>query len=194
MSASPPFLPYGKQVIDDDDIAAVAETLRSDFLTTGPVVEAFEQRLREITGAEHALAVANGTAALHLAAMALDLGPGDLAVVPTMTFLATANAARYVGADVVFADVDPRTGLLMPEPWLRHSNAAASGCGRYSRFISMARPPTCRRSGKFPAPGTWPSSKTPATPSAAFRRHRPARRRPSAAVATAPCRSFLSIR
>ena len=115
MSASPPILPYGKQVIDDDDIAAVAETLRSDFLTTGPVVEAFEQRLREITGAEHALAVANGTAALHLAAMALDLGPGDLAVVPTMTFLATANAARYVGADVVFADVDPRTGLLTPE-------------------------------------------------------------------------------
>ncbi len=109
------FLPYGKHCIEDDDIEAVAETLRSDFLTTGPKVDAFERRLAEITGAKHAIAVSNGTAALHLAAMALDLGPGDFVVVPTLTFLATANAARYVGAEVIFADVDPKTGLLTPD-------------------------------------------------------------------------------
>jgi UDP-4-amino-4,6-dideoxy-N-acetyl-beta-L-altrosamine transaminase len=112
MADTEPFLPYGKHCIEDDDIEAVAETLRSDFLTTGPKVEAFELRLAEITGAKHAIAVSNGTAALHLAAMALDLGPGDAVVVPTLTFLATANATRYVGAEVIFADVDPKTGLL----------------------------------------------------------------------------------
>jgi len=112
MTASLPFLPYGRHSIDDDDIAAVVEVLQSDFLTTGPTVAAFEQSLAEATGAEHAIAVSNGTAALHLAAIALDLGPGDSVIVPTLTFLATANAARYVGAEVVFADVDPSTGLL----------------------------------------------------------------------------------
>ena len=110
-----PFIPYGRQRIEDDDIVAVADVLRSDFLTTGPVVEAFEQKLLEITGAEHAVSCSSGTSALHLAAMALDLKPGDHAVVSAMTFLATANAARYVGAEVTFADVDPDTGLMTPE-------------------------------------------------------------------------------
>ena len=110
-----PFIPYGRQRIEDDDIAAVADVLKSDFLTTGPVVEAFEQKLAEITGAGHAVSCSSGTSALHLAAMALDLKPGDHAVVSAMTFLATANAARYVGAEVTFADVDPDTGLMTPE-------------------------------------------------------------------------------
>ncbi len=114
-SPKPPLQPYGRHHIDDDDIAAVVEVLRGDFLTTGPVVEAFEARLSEITGARHAVVVSSGTSALHLAAIAADLGPGDVAVVPTLTFLATANAARYVGADVVFADVDADTGLLTAE-------------------------------------------------------------------------------
>lgn len=114
-SDKPPIQPYGRHHIDDDDIAAVVEVLRGDFLTTGPVVEAFEARLAEITGARHAVVVSSGTAALHLAAIAADLGPGDVAIVPTLTFLATANAARYVGADVVFADVDADTGLLTGE-------------------------------------------------------------------------------
>jgi len=112
MPGDRPFLPYGRQRIEDDDIAAVAAVLNSDFLTTGPVVEAFEAKLTEITGAADAVSCSSGTAALHLAALALGLGPGDTAVVPAMTFLATANAARYVGADVVFADVDPETGLM----------------------------------------------------------------------------------
>ena len=112
MSIDRPFLRYGRQRIEDDDIAAVADVLKSDFLTTGPVVEAFEAKLADITGAEHAVSCSSGTSALHLAAMALDLQPGDHAVVSAMTFLATANAARCVGAEVTFADVDPDTGLM----------------------------------------------------------------------------------
>jgi UDP-4-amino-4,6-dideoxy-N-acetyl-beta-L-altrosamine transaminase len=106
------YLPYGRQVIEDDDIAAVAEALRADYLTTGPTVEAFEGAFAEAVGAAHAVVCNSGTAALHLAAMALDLKEGDWLVVPSLTFLATANAARYVGAEVLFADVDPETGLL----------------------------------------------------------------------------------
>jgi len=109
------FLPYGRQSIDEDDIAAVAAVLRGDWLTQGPAVEAFERALAVRTGAAHAVACANGTAALHLACLALGLGPGDAVVVPSITFLATANAARYVGAEVAFADVDPDTGLMRVE-------------------------------------------------------------------------------
>ena len=114
-----PFLPYGRQLIEDDDIAAVADVLRSDYLTTGPVVDAFEAKLAEIAGARHAISVSSGTAALHVAALAAGLKPGDIAVVPTMTFLATANAALYAGAEVRFADVDPDTGLLTAETFER---------------------------------------------------------------------------
>jgi len=108
-------LPYGRQTIEDDDIAAVAEALKADFLTTGPAVEAFENAFAETVGAGHAVACANGTAALHLAMLALGVGPGDVVIAPTITFLATANCARYVGAEVVFADVDPDTGLMTPD-------------------------------------------------------------------------------
>ena len=109
------FLPYGRQSIDEDDIAAVAEALRADFLTTGPRVEAFEAAFAETVGARYAVACSNGTAALHLAMMALDVGPGEAVIVPSITFLATANCARFVGAEVVFADVDPDSGLMTPE-------------------------------------------------------------------------------
>jgi UDP-4-amino-4,6-dideoxy-N-acetyl-beta-L-altrosamine transaminase len=109
---TPAFLPYGRQLIEDDDVAAVAAALRADYLTTGPRVEAFERAFAERVGAAHAVACSSGTAALHLSAIALDLGPGDWLVVPSMTFLATANAARFVGAEVQFADVDADTGLI----------------------------------------------------------------------------------
>lgn len=108
-------LPYGRQTIDDDDIAAVADALRGDFLTTGPTVEAFERAFAETVGARHAVACANGTAALHLAMLALKVQPGEVVIAPSITFLATANCARYVGADVIFADVDPASGLMTPE-------------------------------------------------------------------------------
>jgi UDP-4-amino-4,6-dideoxy-N-acetyl-beta-L-altrosamine transaminase len=109
------FLPYARQQIDGDDIEAVNSVLRADYLTTGPATEAFEAELANITGAAHAISCSSGTAALHLAALALELGPGDKVIVPTITFLATANAARFVGAEVVFSDVDPATGLMTPE-------------------------------------------------------------------------------
>ena len=114
MGEAPPFLPYGRQLVDEDDIAAVTEVLRGDWLTTGPMVERLEEAVRGYIGAEHAVACANGTAALHLATMALGLGPGDKVIVPAVTFLATANAATYVGAEVVFADCDAGDGLMGP--------------------------------------------------------------------------------
>lgn len=109
------FLPYGHQVIDDDDVAAVTAVLRGDFLTTGPTVAQFEAAFAQRMGARYAIACNSGTAALHLATMAIGLGPGDAAVVPSLTFLATANAVRFTGAEVVFTDVDPTTGLLTAE-------------------------------------------------------------------------------
>lgn len=110
-----PFLPYGRQTIEDDDVAAVAAALRADFLTTGPTVEAFETAFKRKVGAGHAIAVANGTATLHLAMLALGVGEGEVCIAPSVTFLATANCARYVGAEVVFADVDPDSGLMTPD-------------------------------------------------------------------------------
>ncbi len=106
------FLPYGRQQIGEDDVAAVAQVLRGAHLTTGPKVADFEQALGQATGAAHAVVCSSGTAALHLAAMALDFGPGDKVVVPALTFLATANVVRMTGAEVVFADVNPGIGLM----------------------------------------------------------------------------------
>jgi UDP-4-amino-4,6-dideoxy-N-acetyl-beta-L-altrosamine transaminase len=108
------FLPYGRQSIDQADVEAVTRALRSDFLTTGPLVHEFETAFASACGGAYAVASNSGTAALHLAALALQLGPGDSAIVPSVTFLATANAVRMTGADVFFADVDPDTGLLTP--------------------------------------------------------------------------------
>lgn len=105
-------IPYGRQYLDEADIEAVTQVLRGDWLTQGPSVGWFERAFAEHVGARHAVACANGTAALHLAMLALGIGPGDAVIVPSITFLATANAARYVGAEVAFADVDPDTGLL----------------------------------------------------------------------------------
>jgi perosamine synthetase len=107
-------LPYGKQWIDDDDIAAVVAVLRSDWLTTGPVVPEFEAAFAGLCDAAESVAVSSGTAGLHTAMYALGIGPGDDVIVPPLTFAATANAVLYVGATPVFADVDPGTLLLDP--------------------------------------------------------------------------------
>lgn len=106
------FLPYGRQCIDEDDIQAVANVLKSDFLTTGPAVEQFEAALAEKLEVKHAIVCSNGTTALHLAYLAYGVGEGDAVIVPSITFVATANAARMCGAEVVFADVDPDNGLM----------------------------------------------------------------------------------
>ena len=106
------FLPYGRQSIGGDDIAAVTRVLRGDYLTTGPEIPAFEAEFASAVGASHGVACNSATAALHMALAGLGIGQGDVCIVPSITFLATANAARYCGADVVFADVDPASGLL----------------------------------------------------------------------------------
>ena len=107
-------LPYGRQSIAQDDIDAVVEVLRGDWLTTGPKVPEFEEAFARFTGAAHAVAVCNGTAALHCAFAALGIGPGDEVIVPAITFVATANAVLYQGGTPVFADVDAGTLLLDP--------------------------------------------------------------------------------
>src|SRR5262249_16652920 len=101
------FLSYGRHSIEEDDIAAVSEVLRRDWLTGGPTVARFEAAFGAAVGAPHAIACSSGTAALHLAALALGIGPDDAVVVPAITFLASANAFRFQGAHIVFADVDP---------------------------------------------------------------------------------------
>jgi perosamine synthetase len=109
------YLPYGHQVISDEDVAAVGEALRSDWLTTGPRVPAFEGLLAEATGARHAVAFSSGTAALHGAAVAAGLGPGDEAITTPLTFVATANAILYAGATPRFADVTAGDLLISPD-------------------------------------------------------------------------------
>ncbi|MCH7727360.1 MAG: aminotransferase class I/II-fold pyridoxal phosphate-dependent enzyme, partial [Planctomycetes bacterium] len=107
-------LPYSRHRIDENDIAAVVEVLRSDWLTTGPKVEEFERALCSYTGARHAVAVSSGTAALHCAMYALGIGPRDEVIVPPITFAATANCVVFQGGTPVFADVLPDTLLIDP--------------------------------------------------------------------------------
>jgi UDP-4-amino-4,6-dideoxy-N-acetyl-beta-L-altrosamine transaminase len=113
MSSEPlPFLPYGRQTISEADIAAVVEVLRSPFLTQGPVAPAFEQAVATKVGARHGVAVNSATSALHIACLALGLGPGDRLWTSPITFVASANCGRYCGAAVDFVDIEPATGLM----------------------------------------------------------------------------------
>lgn len=107
-------IPYGRQSIDEDDIQAVVEVLRSDWLTTGPGVAQFEKAFADYVETDHAVAVSNGTAALHAAMYALNVRPGDEVIVPTITFVATANSIVYQGGTPVFADVNPTNLLIDP--------------------------------------------------------------------------------
>ncbi len=109
-----PPIPYARHEIDDADIAAVVAVLKGDWLTTGPLVGRFEEAFAAFVGAPRAVACSNGTAALHLAMLAAGIGPGDEVIVPALTFVATANAARYVGAKPVFADVHDDTLTIDP--------------------------------------------------------------------------------
>ena len=122
-------IPYGKHHIDEDDIQAVVNILRSNFLTQGPAVEAFENALAEYVGVKYAVAVSSGTAALHLAALAAGVGPRTSVVTSPITFVASANAARYCGGDMLFADIDPETVNMSPdalrEVLLKNSNVKA---------------------------------------------------------------------
>ena len=108
-------LSYGRQYIDEEDIQAVADTLRSDYLTCGPRIEQLEQKLCEVTGAKYCVAVSNGTAALHIAAMAAGVSEGDEVITTPITFAASANCALYCGARPVFADINPDTYNIDPD-------------------------------------------------------------------------------
>lgn len=105
-------IPYGKHTITEEDIDSVVEVLRSDFLTQGPKIPEFENSFAEFCGARYAAAVSNGTAALHLCALALDVKPGDVVVTTPITFVASANGFRYCGAEIKFCDIDPVTKLM----------------------------------------------------------------------------------
>jgi perosamine synthetase len=124
-------IPYGRQHIDERDVEAVVDVLRNGLLTQGPKVDAFEAAVREYVGAKYAVAVASGTAGLHLAAMAAGLGPGSALLTSPITFVATSNAALYTGARPTFADVDPTTVNLSPE-----ATRAALAASRDVRVVS----------------------------------------------------------
>lgn len=127
-------IPYGRQDVNEADIEAVVSVLRSDFLTQGPVVPRFEQAVARACGAAHAVAVSNATAALHLACLALGLGPGDLCWTSPITFVASANCARYCGAEVDFVDIDPQTRNLSIAA-LQHKLQQAERAGRLPKVL-----------------------------------------------------------
>ena len=112
MSSLDPYLPYGRQTVSEADIAAVEAVLRGPFLTQGPVVPAFEQGVASHVGVDHAVAMNSATSALHLACLALGLGPGDRLWTTPITFVASANCGRYCGAEVDFVDIDPANALM----------------------------------------------------------------------------------
>ncbi|MGO4917081.1 UDP-4-amino-4,6-dideoxy-N-acetyl-beta-L-altrosamine transaminase [Pseudogemmobacter sp. W21_MBD1_M6] len=127
-------IPYGRQDITQADIDAVAAVLRSDFLTQGPAVPRFEAAVAAKVGVAHAVAVNSATSALHIACVALDLGPGDLLWTTPVTFVASANCALYCGADVDFVDIDPRT-YNMSVARLEEKLIAAKTAGRLPKIV-----------------------------------------------------------
>ena len=121
------YIPYGRQSISEEDIQAVVEVLRSDWLTQGPTVERFEQAVADYCGARYAVAVANGTAALHLAALAAGFGLGDEVITSPITFVASANCIVYSGATPVFADIDAQTYCIDPKQISKKVTAKTKG-------------------------------------------------------------------
>lgn len=113
------FLPYGQQSISEEDIRAVVDILKSPYLTTGPTIARFEQSVADYVGAKYAVAFSNGTAALHGACYAADIGAGDEVITTPITFAASANCVRYMNGTVVFADIDPKTYNIDPKDVLK---------------------------------------------------------------------------
>ena len=128
------FLPYGRQTISQSDIAAVLAVLNSPFLTQGPLVPAFEKAVSSKVGSSYAVAVNSATSALHIACLASGLAPGDLLWTSPLTFVSSANCARYCGAEVDFVDIDPRTGLISIDS-LEHKLKCAAKVGRLPKVF-----------------------------------------------------------
>lgn len=129
------FIPYGKQSITNEDIQTVIETLKSDYLTQGPKIAEFERAFAEYVGSRYAVAVANGTAALHLCTLVLGVTEGDKVITTPITFAASANCVRYCNGDVVFSDIDPQTYLL--DYHKVHALLKASPYGTYKGIIPV---------------------------------------------------------
>jgi UDP-4-amino-4,6-dideoxy-N-acetyl-beta-L-altrosamine transaminase len=127
-------IPYGRQDVNEADIQSVIDVLRSDFLTQGPVIPAFEKAVSEHCGARHAVAVNSATSALHLACLALGVGPGDVVWTSPITFVASANCARYCGAEVDFVDINPRTYNMSVER-LAEKLKQASASGKLPKVV-----------------------------------------------------------
>ena len=127
-------IPYGHQDITETDIAAVVEVLQSDFLTQGPVVPQFEEEVARYCGARYGIAVNSATSALHVACLAIGLGPGDWLWTSPVTFVASANCALYCGAKVDFVDIDPRTFNMSPDA-LAEKLERAETAGRLPKVV-----------------------------------------------------------
>ena len=145
---------YGKQQLDQSDIDAVVSVLKSDWLTQGPAVETFENDLKTYFGSNHACAVANGTAALHLTGLALSWQPKDVVITTPITFLATANCIVYAGAKPDFVDIDPITYTIDPNLLEEKTLTGKTRCGRIG---TLAHHQTCAR--KFGRLGSAPLGK-----------------------------------
>jgi UDP-4-amino-4,6-dideoxy-N-acetyl-beta-L-altrosamine transaminase len=128
-------IPYGRQHITQEDVDAVTQTLQSDFLTQGPAIKEFEDAFAAYVGAKYAVAVANGTAALHLCAMALNVNAGSTVITTPVTFAASANCIRYCGGTVAFADIDPQSALLDIDKLEQMLEASAPGT--YSGIVAV---------------------------------------------------------
>jgi UDP-4-amino-4,6-dideoxy-N-acetyl-beta-L-altrosamine transaminase len=128
-------IPYARQSIDDGDVAAVTRVMRAPFLTQGPEIEHFEKAVAHSVGARHAVAVTNATSALHLACRALGVGPGDVVWTSPISFVASANCARYCGADVDFVDIDPATLQIDPVRFAARLDAAAAAGERLPKAV-----------------------------------------------------------
>ena len=131
---SQPFIPYSRQSIDQSDVDAVVAAMKDDFITQGPRIDAFERAVADLHDCAHGVAVCNATAALHIACLALDVGPGDLVWTSPNTFVASANCARYCGADVDFVDIDPET-RNMSLAALEAKLASAKAAGRLPKVV-----------------------------------------------------------
>lgn len=170
MSAPAARIPVMVPWLGEEEARAASEAVLSGWVAQGPRVAEFERAFAERVGAEHGIAVSSCTTALHLALIALDLGPGDEVIVPSLSFIATANAVRYVGAHPVFADVEEATGNLTPATVDAVRTPARRRCSPSTRAGS---PRTCTRCGRRAPTGTYPSWRTrpagSARPSAASR-------------------------
>ena len=141
-------IPYGRQTIEEDDIQAVVDVLKSDYLTTGPKIAEFEKAVADYVGAKYAVAISNDTAALHAACHAAGIGEGDEVITTPITFAASSNCVLYCGGTPVFADIDPKTYNIDPED-IKRKITEAQGLTPPSNNSALRPLPSARTSAGF---------------------------------------------